>query len=132
MRAELLAYLTTATSALAVKTVSELPWNTAGEPLYLKNMKKFYLDQDQIEQTTLIPVLPGSDDVLQNNITVRGYFAVDAKNQPTGLSTALTTFLSAKSKTGIANFGVESDYTTEIQDDVLIYTVEYRMNTTTT
>lgn len=132
MRAELLSYLTTATSALAVKTVSELPWNTAGEPLYMKNMKKFYLDQEQIEQSTLIPVLPGSDDVMQNVVRITGYFAVDAKNQPTGLSTALTTILSAKSKTGISNHGVESDYTTEIQDDVLIYTVEYRLNTTTT
>jgi hypothetical protein len=130
MRAELLTYLTTATSTLAVKTVSELPWNTAGEPLYLKNMKKFYLDQEEIEQSTLIPVLPGSNDVYQNTITVRGYFAVDAKNQPTGLSTAITTILSARDRTGIRNFGIESDYTTEIQDDVLIYTVEYRMNTT--
>lgn len=132
MRAELLSYLTTATSAATVKTVTELPWNTAGEPLYLKNMKKFYLDQEQIEQSVLFAVLPGSDDVMQNVNTVRGYFAVDAKNQPAGLSTALTTLLSAKSKTGLANFGIESDYSTDIQDDVIIYTVEYRMNTTTT
>jgi hypothetical protein len=130
MRSELLAYLTTATSALAVKTVSELPWNTAGEPLYLKNMKKFYLDQEQVEQSTLIPVLPGSTDVYQNNITVTGYFAVDAKNQPANLSQAITTILGARDRIGIRNFGLESDYTTEIQDDVLIYTVEYRMNTT--
>lgn len=132
MRAEILSYLTTATSTATVKTVAELPWNTAGEPLYLKNMKKFYLDQEQIEQSVMFAVLPGSDDVMQNVTTVRGYFAVDAKNQPSGLSNALTTLLSAKSKTGISNHGVESDYSTEIQDDVLIYTVEYRMNTTTT
>ena len=130
MRAELLSFLTTATSTATIKTVSELPWNTAGEPLYLKNMKKFYLDQEQIAQTTLIPVLD-SVDVMQNDLTVRGYFAVDAKNQPSGLSTALTTLLSAISRTGITNFGTEADYTTEIQDDVLVYTVEYRMNTTT-
>lgn len=129
MRTELLAYLTTATSALAVKTVSELPWNTAGEPLYLKNMKKFYLDQEQVEQTTLIPVLDGND-VFQNVTTVRGYFAVDAKNQPANLSTFITLALNAKNQTGIANSGTESDYTTEILDDVLIYTVEYRLNTT--
>jgi hypothetical protein len=129
MRAELLSYLTTATSTSTVKTVSELPWNTAGEPLYLKNMKKLYLDQEQIEQSTLIPTLGGTD-VFQNDITVRGYFAVDAKNEPTGLSTAITKILGAKDKTGITNFGVESDYTTDIQADVIIYTVEYRMNTT--
>jgi len=129
MRAELLAFLTTATSTATVKTVSELPWNTAGEPLYLKNMKKMYLDQTQRVETTLIPTLDGND-VFQRDLLVTGYFAVDAKNEPTGLSQAITTILSAKDKTGITNFGVESDYTTEIQDDVIIYTVEYRMNTT--
>jgi hypothetical protein len=130
MRTELLSYLTTATSTATVKTVSELPWNTAGEPLYIKNMKKFYLDQEEIEQSVLIPVLGGSNDVMQNLVRVRGYFAVDAKNQPANLSTALTTILGAKDRTGIANFGIESDYTTEIQDDVLVYTVEYRLTTT--
>ena len=130
MRTQLLSYLTTATSTATVKTVSELPWNNAGQPLYLKNMKKFYLEQEQIEQSVLIPCLPGQNDIMKNTITVRGYFAVDAKNQPAGLSTAITTILSAKDRTGLGNFGTESDYTTEIQDDVLIYTVEYRLNTT--
>jgi hypothetical protein len=130
MRAGLLSYLTTATSSTVVKTVSELPWNTAGEPLYLKNMKKFYLDSGQRTESVLIPVLGGSQDVLQNVSTYRGYFAVDAKNQPSGLDSVIATILSAKDSTGVSNFGTESDYTTEIQDDVLIYTVEYRINTT--
>lgn len=130
MRAELLSYLTTATSTATVKTVSELPWNNAGQPLYLKNMKKFYLAQEEFEQSVLIPTLPGQNDIMQNTVKVTGYFAVDAKNQPAGLSTAITTILGAKDRTGLGNFGTESDYTTEIQDDVLIYTVEYRLNTT--
>jgi hypothetical protein len=129
MRAELLSYLTTATSGATIKVVSELPWNTAGEPLYLKNMKKMYLDQEQRTQTTLIPTL-GGDDVFQNDLTVKGYFAVDAKTLPSGLDSAITTILGAKDRTGITNFGSESDYTTEIQDDVMIYTIEYRLNTT--
>jgi hypothetical protein len=130
MRAELLSYLTTATSTSTVKTVSELPWNTSGEPLYLKNMKKFYLDQDQRAESVLIPVLGGSPDVMTNVTTVRGYFAVDAKNQPAGLDAAVTALLNAKNQVSVSNFGIESDYTTEIQDDVLVYTVEYRINTT--
>jgi hypothetical protein len=130
MRSQLLSYLTTATSTATIKTVGELPWNTAGQPLYLKNMKKFYLDEAQYEQSQLIQVLPGFNGVDQNLVTVTGYFAVDAKNQPAGLSTAISTILGAKDRTGLANFGVESDYSTEIQDDVLIYTVQYRLNTT--
>jgi hypothetical protein len=130
MRQELLNYLTTATSTATIRTVSELPWNTAGEPLYLKNMKKFYLDQEQIQQEPLISVLPGYQSIDQNTVSVTGYFAVDAKYTPTGLAASLTTILGAKDRTGIKNFSVESDYTTEIQDDVLIYTVEYRLITT--
>jgi hypothetical protein len=130
MRSQLLSYLTTATSTATIKTVGELPWNTAGQPLYLKNMKKFYLDETQYEQSQLIQVLPGFNGVDQNLVTVTGYFAVDAKNQPAGLSTAISTILGAKDRTGLANFGVESDYSTEIQDDVLIYTVQYSLNTT--
>lgn len=130
MRAQLLSYLTTATSTATIKTVSELPWNTAGEPLYLKNMKRFYLDQDQRAESVMIAVLPGSNDVMTNVTTVRGYFAVDAKNQPAGLDTAVSTILNAKNQVSVSNFGIESDYTTEIQDDVLIYNIEYRINTT--
>ena len=130
MRSQILSYLSTATSTATVKTVSELPWNTAGEPLYLKNMKKFYLDNEQYEESALIPVLPGNNDVMHRTVTVTGYFAVDAKNQPANLASALTTILGAKNVITDANFGLESDYTVEIQDDVSIYTVEYRMNTT--
>ena len=130
MRSNILSYLVSATSSTVVKTASELPWNTAGEPLYLKNMKRFYLDNGQTQESVMIPVLGGSQDVMQNTTTYRGYFAVDAKNQPAGLDSVIATILSAKDQTGVGNFGTESDYTTEIQDDVLIYTVEYRINTT--
>ena len=130
MRAELLAYLTTALSSSVLKMSSELPWNTAGEPLYLKNMKKVYLDIDQVAESVMIAVLPGSNDVLQSLNTVRGYFVVDAKNQPSGLDQAVSILLNAKNQISIPNFGIESDYSTEIVDDVIIYTVEYRLNTT--
>lgn len=131
MRAELLSHLTTALSTATVKVSNELPWNTAQEPLYLKNMKKLYLGAEQYEQTELIAALPGYQNVQQNAYTVTGYFAVDAKNQPAGLTSALTTILNAKNQLGEANLLVESDFTTEIIDDVLVYTVNYRMNTTT-
>lgn len=130
MRSELLSYLTTATANDTIKTVSELPWNTAGEPLYLKNLKKFYLDEEQVEQSVLIPVLPGFNDVMQDTVSVTGYFACDAKNTPSGLSSSLTKLLDAKNSIGVSNFGIQSSYTTEIQDDVIIYTIQYQMNTT--
>lgn len=131
MRAEILNHLTTALSTATIKVSQELPWNTAGEPLYKKNMKKFYLDAEQLAQTELIDVLPGYTPVQENAYSVSGYFAVDAKNQPANLTSALTTILNAKNQLGEDNLIVQSDYTTAIEDDVIVYTVQYRMNTTT-
>ena len=128
MRTQLLAAITTATSTLTQFAVaSELPWEQNGTPLYRKNMKKIYVDEERQEQSTLFSVLNG-DDVYQNDLITEVFLAVDAKNPPSQLDSAIAKILSAKSNTGIINFGVESDYTVDKQEDVMIYTFEFRMN----
>lgn len=129
MRTELLAVLTTALTAQNQFNVSqELPWSQNGQPLYRKNMKYVYVDRDIVEQTTLIPVLSGQD-VFQDDYIVNVYLAVDAKNPPSQLDTAISNILAAKNSITLVNFGFESDYTVEKDEDVLIYTFEFRMNT---
>jgi hypothetical protein len=129
MRTELLAALTTALTAQNQFNVSqELPWSQNGQPLYRKNMKYVYVDRDIVEQTTLIPVLSGVD-VFQDDYIVNVYLAVDAKNPPSQLDTAISNILAAKNSITLVNFGFESDYTVEKDEDVLIYTFEFRMNT---
>ena len=128
MRTELLAAITTATSTLTQFAVaSELPWEQNGTPLYRKNMKKIYVDEERLEQTTLFATLSGPE-VYQNDLITEVFLAVDAKNPPSQLDNAIAKILSAKSNTGIINFGVESDYTVDKQEDVMIYTFEFRMN----
>jgi hypothetical protein len=128
MRTELLAAITTATSTLTQFAVaSELPWEQNGTPLYRKNMKKIYVDEERLEQTTLFATLSGPE-VYQNDLITEVFLAVDAKNPPSQLDSAIAKILSAKSNTGIINFGVESDYTVDKQEDVMIYTFEFRMN----
>ena len=132
MRSPLLSAITTATSTLTQFAVStELPWSQNGTPLYLKNMKKIYVDRERQEQSILIPVLSG-DEVFQNDLIAEVFLAVDAKNPPSQLDSAITAILNCKSLTGIVNFGSESDYTVDKQEDVLIYTFEFRMNIATT
>jgi hypothetical protein len=129
MRTELLAVLTTALTAQTQFNVSqELPWSQNGQPLYRKNMKYVYVDRDIVEQTTLIPVLSG-EDVFQDDYIVNVYLAVDAKNPPSQLDQAISNILAAKNSITLVNFGFESDYTVEKDEDVLIYTFEFRMNT---
>lgn len=132
MRSQLLAAITTATSTLTQFAVStELPWSQNAAPLFRKNLKKIYVDQSRQEQTTLIPTLNGGE-VFQNDLITEVYVAMDAKNTPSQLDNLITKILSAKDTTGVVNFGAESDYTIELDEDVLIYTFEFRFNQATT
>ena len=132
MRTQLLAAITTAVSTLTQFAVSqELPWEQNGNPLYIKNMKKIYVDRARQEETMLIPTLYGGE-VFQDDFIAEVYVAVDAKNTPSQLDTLITKILSAKSTINVVNFGSESDYTVDKQEDVLIYTFEFRLNIATT
>jgi hypothetical protein len=132
MRSQLLTAITSATSTLTQFAVStELRWEQNGIPLFRKNMKKIYVDRSRLEETTLFPTLNGNE-VFQNDFIAEVYLAVDAKNPPSQLDSAITAILSCKSKTGIVNFGNESDYTIDKQEDVLTYTFEFRLNVATT
>jgi hypothetical protein len=128
MRTQLLSAITTAISTLTQFAVSqELPWEQNGFPLFRKNMKKIYVDRTQLEETTLIPVLDGND-VFQDDLITQVYVAVDAKNTPTQLDALISKILATKSTIAVTNFGSESDYTVDKQEDVLIYTFEFRLN----
>ena len=128
MRAELLSYLTTNLTG-TIKPSQELPFEDSGAALYLKNMRRVYLDEPQTEQEELVPTLDDSD-INQKITTVRGYLTVDAKNRNADLDTALTTMATAKNVTTITNaFRKEFDYTTTIDADRIIYEFEYRFYT---
>jgi hypothetical protein len=129
MRAQLISAITSATSTLTQFAISqELPWAQNGTPLYRKNMKRIYVDQDDINESTMINTLD-NNNVMQDNINNRVYVAVDAKNPPTQLDQLIRNILGVKDSLGIANFTSESDYTIDKQEDVLIYTFEFRLNT---
>ena len=128
MRAQLLAAITSATSTLTQFAVaSELPWEQNGTSLYRKNMKKIYVDTPRMEESIMFPTLGGSE-IFQNDLITEVFLAVDAKNPPSQLDSAISKILSAKNDTGIVNFGTESDYTVDKQEDVMIYTFEFRFN----
>lgn len=128
MRTELLAYLTTNLTG-TIKTSQELPFEDSGAPLYIKNMRRVYLAEPEIEQDELVPTLDDTD-INQNITTVRGYLTMDAKNRNADLTTALNTLANAKSVATITNaFRKEFDYTTTIDADRITYEFEYRFHT---
>lgn len=78
----------------------ELPWDSSGDPLYLKNFKYIYVDTDQIAQEPLIDVLNGAG-IVNEITTVRAFITTDAKNQPSNYATMVSTFKNARLDTDI-------------------------------
>jgi hypothetical protein len=95
MRSEILDYLN-ANKVAGFTPTSELPWDSSGRPLYLKNYKRIYVDQDQVVQEPLIDVLNGPSGIVNENTTVVVYVATDAKNAPSNLSTLVSTIKNAR------------------------------------
>ena len=100
MRTEILDYFK-ANKVNGYTLTQELPWDTQGNPLYLKNFKYIYVDSDQIAQEPLIDVLNGAGIVNQIT-TVSTFITTDAKNQPSNYATMVSTFMNARLDTDIA------------------------------
>jgi hypothetical protein len=115
------------TTSTVFRVSTELPWSQGDNPLYLKNLKTIYVDKPEQISSSLIDTLDynGVDQIDQ---TLEVFLAVDAKNPPTQLDSAVSTILSAKDYTGVTNFSNESDYTVEINNDIITYTFEFRIS----
>jgi hypothetical protein len=124
MRTQLLAYLT-ANLTGSIKPSQELPFEQSGNSLYLKNLRRVYLNEPSTEQDQLIGTF--DDDINQQITTVQAFLAVDAKNRNADLDSALTTMSQALKQADITDsFRKEFDYTTTLDDDKIIYEFEYR------
>lgn len=125
MRTEILEYCQGLN--LGTVTVStELPWTDNTVPLYLKNLKKVYIDVDNVEVEPFIQALNGLN--IANEITsVRLYFACDAKVLLPNYDDIITTLKAVKDITTIT--GVqrrECVISTSTETDMLVTELEYR------
>lgn len=126
MRKDVLNYLKNTLTG-DIKVSEELPWESGDQPLYLKNMKRVYIDKAETIQETLINTLPPGHKVVRTINTLTGYLAVDAKNQPATLDNAIETIVSAKDiPLSNAIVARECDYVTDINGDVLTFTFSIR------
>lgn len=126
-RDTLKANLDIALASTNVSVSAELPYSSAGEPLYQKNMKTVYIDEDNISKTILIPTLDDSD-VTETTTTVTAYLAVDAKNDLSDIDSIVSSILN--SRNAISGQTVnECEMETDIESDVLTYTFNYNFIT---
>ena len=127
-RSELITQITTNLSGQSNITISqELPFDSGGNPLYEKNPNVVYVDEQEIAVETLYKTLDTSN-VNQTTTTINAYFTTDAKNQFNNIDTVVANLLIARNV--ISNtLESNSDYETEITDDVITYTFEYNFIT---
>ena len=105
---------------------SELPWSTGGTALYLKNLKRIYVDVDQITEDLSIAALNG---LIINNetTTVRVFFACDAKQLPSNYETVVSGIRTAKNSTDITGVSRrECDVSTSFEEDIVVTEFEFR------
>jgi hypothetical protein len=127
IRDTLITGLTANLASSNVSVSSELPFNSGGEPLYIKNKKFVYVDQDNIDVTELYGTLDGND-IYETETTVTAYLTVDAKNQPADIDTIVNTVIAER-------LGVSEPHTkecvvdTEITLDYITYNFDYRFIT---
>jgi hypothetical protein len=126
-RDTLKANLDIALASTNVSVSAELPYSSAGEALYLKNMKTVYLDEDNISKTVMFPTLDKSD-VIETTTTVTAYLAVDAKNDLSDIDTVVASILNSRNAVSGQTIN-ECEMETDIEADVLTYTFNYNFIT---
>lgn len=107
-------------SVTGYTVTEELPWDSSGQPLYLNNKKRIYVDQPQTGQEPLIDVLNGHG-IVNENTTVTVYLATDAKQLPANYDAVVTMIKSARLDPAIT--GVTQRATTvstEFVNDALV------------
>jgi hypothetical protein len=124
IRDDLITQITTnLTSYTEFNVVSDLPYDASGTPLYQKNFKTVYIDEQEDTKTQLYRTLD-QGEVFQTDTVVNAYVTVDAKNQPSDIDNVITGILNAKSVVTNTQLN-EATYETEIEDDYITYTFEY-------
>jgi hypothetical protein len=127
-RTDLIGRITTNIAAHSnVSISSDLPFDSAGEPLYNKNMNVVYVGEQEIAVEELYGTLD-QNSVFQTTTTIPAYLSLDAKNPFSDLDTIVANLLVARNVI-TSTIESSSDYETEISEDVITYTFEYNFIT---
>jgi hypothetical protein len=103
----------------------ELPFSNSGIVLYIKNLKKVYVDK---EQKLVEPYVVTFDmTVNQSETTVDVYFSNDAKTLPVDYDTTRATiesFINTYALEGLLNATAET--TTEFINDLIVTKIQFK------
>jgi hypothetical protein len=126
MRQDVIDYLQTLNLGTFIVS-TELPFSESGTVLYIKNLKKVYVDVDQYQAEPIIRTLSGVM-VTRDTIAVRVYLANDAKSIPPNYDDVVSQLRTAKDilPTTGGFTGREVEVKTSFEADKLITEIELR------
>jgi hypothetical protein len=125
MRQEVLDYINSL--ALGGYLLSEeSPWRDNTIPLYIKNLKKIYVDNIEYLSEPLIATL-GTLSINQQTQSTRIYFANDAKTVPSNYDTLVQDLIAAKNiDLADGTNRREADVRVSYENDVMVTEIEIR------
>ena len=104
----------------------ENPWSDNDVPLYIKNLKKIYVDDAEFVSEPLISTL-GTLHINEETTSVRIYLANDAKTVPSNYQELITDLKAVKNITTIDGVAKrEVDVQINYQNDVMVTELEVR------
>ena len=122
-RDDLKSNLDIALASTNVSVSSELPFSSADVPLYEKNMKKLYIDEDNIIREPLVEVLD-FNHVENIQTTVTAYLTIDAKNPIQDIDIITGAVINSKNSIS-GQITKECDMTTSMSADRLTYQFDF-------
>ena len=111
----------------SVTTSAELPFDSAGVPLYEKNMKKLYLNEDNILREPLLETLD-FNPVESVVTTVTAYLTIDAKNPVSDIDSITAAVINSKNSIG-GQITRNCVMSTDLTDDRLTYQFDFEFTT---
>lgn len=106
---------------------TELPYDENGVPLYLKNVRRIYVESPQTSTEPAISTL-GGGSIYNETTTFNIYFAADAKNSPANFD---ATIAKLKGTANIPELGWfqtrETDVETTYETDLSVTRLEVRL-----
>jgi hypothetical protein len=127
MRTQIITYI----QGLNLGTFSvstELPYTDSGQALYIKNPKRIYVDEEQVENEPILETL-NSSNVINEQESVTIYFSCDSKLLPANYDTLVTDLKAARNIDTVQNvFRRELDVSTGYDGDLLVTELTIRFN----
>lgn len=122
---ELILDLVDSINITGFNTSVKLPYDQNGDPLYLQNFKRLYVDLPQTDQEPLFTTLDGGGAV-NETITVTVYVATDAKTLPSNYDQLLSALRNIRISSNITGYNQRTTaVSTEYIDDSLVTTLDY-------